>query len=155
MKLNSPFVLLGLAAIVVEAVLLVTPGVSAQELEGGLDSDGPGPTDGVVAFYFHGNARCATCRKIEAYSDEAVRSAATEALADGALSWRVVNVDEPENRHFIEDFQLVTKSVVLAEYRDGEVVRFKNLDKVWQLVRSKDDFVEYVKSETREFLTAS
>ncbi|MFO7616170.1 MAG: hypothetical protein R6V75_02880, partial [Bacteroidales bacterium] len=43
---------------------------------------------------------------------------------------RVVNIDEPENRHFIQDFQLVTRSVVLAEYRDGEVVRYENLDQV-------------------------
>jgi hypothetical protein len=42
--------------------------------------------------------------------------------------------------------------VVLAEYHDGEVVRWKNLDKVWQLVRSEDRFVEYIQGETREFL---
>ena len=111
--------------------------------------------DGVVAFYFHGNVRCATCKKIEAYSDEAVHSGFAESLEDGALAWRVVNIDEPENRHFVQDFQLVTRSVVLAEYRDGRVVRWENLDKVWQLVRSKDSFVDYVQNETREFLGTS
>lgn len=49
----------------------------------------------------------------------------------------------------------ITRSVVLAEYRDGAVVRFTNLDKVWQLVRSKDRFVAYVQDETRAFLEAS
>jgi len=44
---------------------------------------------------------------------------------------------------------------VLAEYRDGQVVRWENLDKVWQLVRSKDLFVDYVQNETREFLGTS
>ena len=93
--------------------------------------------DGVVAFYFHGNVRCATCKKIEAYADEAVQQGFAEALEDGALTWRVVNIDEPENKHFVQDFQLVTRSVVLAEYRDGKVVRWENLDKVWQLVRAR------------------
>jgi len=111
--------------------------------------------DGVVAFYFHGNVRCATCKKIEAYADEAVHSGFAKSLEDGDLEWQVVNVDEPENRHFVQDFQLVTKSVVLAEYRDGRVVRWENLDKVWQLVRSKDLFVDYVQNETREFLGTS
>ena len=46
----------------------------------------------------------------------------------------------------------MTRSVVLAEYREGKVVRWENLDKVWQLVRSKDSFVDYIQSETREFL---
>ena len=112
-------------------------------------------TDGVVAFYFHGNVRCATCKKIEAYADEAIHSGFPDALDDGTLTWSVVNIDEPEDKHFVEDFQLVTRSVVLAEYRDGKVVRFKNLDRVWQLVRDQDDFVAYVQDEANEFLGES
>jgi len=124
----------------------------------GVSAVGPAmtpPVDGVVAFYFHGNVRCATCKKIEAYADEAVHSGFAESLEDGNLAWQVVNIDEPENRHFVQDFQLVTRSVVLVEYRDGQVVRWENLDKVWQLVRSKDLFVEYVQNETQEFLGTS
>ena len=113
------------------------------------------PVDGVVAFYFHGNVRCATCKNIEAYADEAIHSGFAGSLEDGDLAWQVVNIDEPENRHFVQDFQLVTRSVVLVEYRDGQAVRWENLDKVWQLVRSKDLFVEYVQSETQEFLGTS
>ena len=109
-------------------------------------------TDRVVAFYFHGNVRCATCRKIEAYADEAIHTGFARELEQGSLAWRTVNIDEPEHKHFVEDFQLVTRSVVLAEYRGGEVVRFTNLDKVWQLVRTKHDFIEYVQAETEDFL---
>ena len=105
-----------------------------------------------VAYYFHGNARCATCRKIEAYSEEAISTGFESKLADGRLEWRVVNIDESQNMHFVRDFQLVTKSVVLAEYNDGEVVRWENLKDVLQLVRSKDRFVDYVQTRTREFL---
>jgi len=110
---------------------------------------------GTIVYYFHGNVRCATCKKIEAYADEAVHAAFGEDLDDGTLQWRVVNIDEPANRHFIQDFQLVTRSVVLAEYRDGKVVRSTNLDQVWQLVRDKQRFVDYVQSETKAFLAAS
>jgi hypothetical protein len=108
--------------------------------------------DGVVAFYFHGNVRCATCKKIEAYADEAVHSGFPEAFEEGALAWRVVNIDDEGNKHFIQDFQLVTRSVVLAEFRDGDVVRWQNLDKVWQLVRDKERFVSYVQDGTKAFL---
>ena len=134
------------------AFMVAAPRVSAQATAGEPASTQDAVADGVVAFYFHGNVRCATCRKIEAYADEAIHSGFASALEDGALVWRVVNIDEPEDKHFIEDFELVTRSVVLAEYRDGEVLRWKKLDKVWQLVRSKDDFVEYVQDEASEFL---
>jgi hypothetical protein len=107
-----------------------------------------------IVYYFHGNARCATCKTIEAYADEAVHATFAAELEDGTLRWRVVNIDEPEHRHFIQDFQLVTRSVVLAEYRDDEIVRYENLDQVWRLVRDKERFVDYVQSETKAFLEA-
>ena len=105
-----------------------------------------------VAYYFHGNFRCATCKKLEAYSQEAISEGFADELASGDLSWKVLNTDEEEYKHFVKDFELVTKSVVLVEYRDGQVVRFENLKKVWQLVGDKDDFVKYVRDSTREFL---
>jgi hypothetical protein len=107
---------------------------------------------GVVAYYFHGNLRCRTCQTIEAYSEEAIRSEFADELASGHLVWRVVNTDDPENKHFVKDFELVTKSLVLTEYRDGEVTRWENLKQVWQLVRDKEQFLEYVRSSTRRFL---
>ncbi len=138
---------------VIVAVLLATCSFFSPRVSAGQPTTGSAPPkEGIVAFYFHGNVRCATCRKIEAYTDEAIRTGFAEALDNGTLTWIVINVDQPMNEHFIEDFELVTRSVVLVEYRDGEVVRWKNLEKVWQLVRSEDRFVEYIQGETREFL---
>ncbi len=108
----------------------------------------------VVAYYFHGHARCATCRAIEQYSHEAVTTGFQDDLTNGRLEWRVVNTDEQENEHFIDDFQLVTRSLVLAEYRGDEVVRWKNLDQVWRLVRDQEGFAAYVQEETSAFLDA-
>jgi hypothetical protein len=138
----------------VAVILIVASGVTTPKLSAE-DATAAATSDGVVAFYFHGKTRCATCRKIEAYADEAIHKGFAPALQTAALTWRVVNVEELENKHFVEDFQLVTRSVVLAEYRDDKIVRWKNLDKVWQLVRDKDAFTSYVQSETREFLGKS
>ena len=106
----------------------------------------------VVAYYLHGNFRCRTCRTIESYSEEAIRGEFADELASGRLAWRVVNIEEPENKHFVKDFELVTKSLVLTEYEDGEVIRWENLKQVWQLVRDKEQFLDYVHSSTRKFL---
>lgn len=146
---SKSFVLMTAAFLLIVASGVTLPRLSAEE------SPAAAVSDGVVAFYFHGNTRCATCKKIEAYADEAIHQGFVQALDTSALTWRVVNIEEPENRHFVEDFQLVTRSVVLAEYRDGNLVRWENLEKVWQLVRDKDGFTSYVQDETREFLGAS
>ena len=79
MQRTAPFVIVVLAAVAAVAFSLLVPAVSAEEPEKkGAKSDAM--ADGVVAIYFHGNVRCATCRKIEAYADEAVQSRFSEAL---------------------------------------------------------------------------
>lgn len=143
--------------IVIVALLLV--GASAVALPrlgersaGADDGDATAQSPRYVAYYFHGNLRCATCRKLEAYSEEAITQGFAPQLASGTLEWRVINVDESGNRHFVEDFELVTKSLVLVEYRNGEVARFENLRLVWQLVGDKDGFLRYVRDSTGKFL---
>ena len=106
----------------------------------------------VVAYYFHGNMRCATCRSIEAYAKEAIQAGFPKALKDGRLEFRVVNVDEPDNEHFVQDYQLVTRSVVIAEFQGGKQKQWKNLEQVWQLVRDKQAFLTYIQDETRNYL---
>ncbi len=106
----------------------------------------------IIAYYFHGNYRCYTCTKIEKYSREAIEAYFASELGTGQLEFRPVNVDEPANRHFIQDYQLHTRSLVLTLYRDNQQKKWKNLKDVWQLVRDKDRFYQYVKSETEQFL---
>lgn len=105
-----------------------------------------------VVYYFHGNMRCSSCRKIEAYTVEAIRSGFSEALEDGSLELKVVNVEEPGNDHYVRDFQLYTRSVVVEKRADDKPREWKNLDKVWQFIRDKEAFIEYVQQETRAMM---
>ncbi len=109
----------------------------------------------LVAYYFHGNMRCWTCRTIEAYAKEAVETGFPEALKDGRLEFRVVNIEKPGNEHFVQDYQLTTRSVVLVKFADGQQEQWKNLQRVWQLVRDKEAFLKYVQDETRSYLEAT
>jgi hypothetical protein len=106
----------------------------------------------VIAYYFHGTFRCTTCRTIEEYSRDAIQTYFAKELGNGRLQFRPVNVEEPGNKHFIQDYQLVTKSLVLSLVSDGKETKSKNLADVWQLVRDKDKFFQYVKDEVEKFL---
>ncbi len=124
-------------------------GTAASEIQS------PPPANRVIAYYFHGNQRCPTCRNIEAYTKETIQSGFVEELADGTLELRIVNVDEPANEHFVSDFQLTAKSVVLVNEQNGEQAGWKNLEKIWDLVSDKESFVTYIRDETRTQLEAS
>jgi hypothetical protein len=104
---------------------------------------------GVLVYYFHATTRCATCKTIEAYAHETVASRFAADLEARRLAWRAVNVDEPANQHFIRDFQLYTRSVVVVDATDPK--RYKVLDRVWQLVGDKVAFQRYVEQEIRAF----
>jgi hypothetical protein len=108
----------------------------------------------VIAYYFHTNTRCSTCIKIEEYSHEAIEKGFPGEMKNGALEMRVVNYENPENRHFIQDYKLVSKSLVLVNLVDGKQTKWTNLKLVWQLTGHKDAFLNYVRKEVRGYLSS-
>jgi hypothetical protein len=110
------------------------------------------PKSKVIAYYFHGTFRCTTCRTIEQYSHDAIYVFFPKELGNGTLEFRPVNVEEPDNRHFLQEYQLFSKSLVLSLVTDGKEIKWKNLTDVWKLVSDKDKFFQYVKNEVEGFL---
>lgn len=106
----------------------------------------------VIAYYFHRTIRCPSCLAIEDLSRRTIEAHFTDALGEGRLEWRPTNVDEPENRHFEEDFALVTQSLVLAKTQGDAVREWKNLARVWDLLDDPGAFEEYVRREVAAYL---
>jgi hypothetical protein len=106
----------------------------------------------VIAYYFHGNRRCISCRKIEAFTKEAIDSAFGGDLKSGALEWRVVNTDSAQNEHYWTDYKLYTKSVILSDLHGGKETRWKNLEKVWEFLGDQKEFAAYISSELKAFM---
>ena len=106
----------------------------------------------VIAYYFHTNTRCSTCIKIEQYSKEAIEKGFPEELRNGALEMRIVNYQNPENRHYMQDYKLVSKSLILVNMVNGKQTEWTNLKVVWQLTGRKDAFLNYVRREVRGYL---
>jgi hypothetical protein len=109
----------------------------------------------VIAYYFHGTARCSTCHKLEQYSKEAIETNFKDALALGKLEFRVVNVDDKGNEHYASDYQLYTKSLILSLVKDDKQTKWRNLDKIWEYVGNKQRFIDYVKAGVADFLKAT
>ena len=95
------------------------------------------PQSKVIAYYFHGSFRCITCNNMEKYSKEAIEGNFKDELASGELEFKAVNVEEKGNEHFVNDYQLYTKSLFLSIVKDGKEVKSKNLDKIWEFARNK------------------
>lgn len=99
----------------------------------------------VTVYYFHGNARCASCHKIEQYTKEAVGQYFSSGTYAGRVKFVPVNVDENANAHFIKEYKLVSKSVVLQTVKNGKPGSWENLDRIWLELGDKNKFIAYVK----------
>ncbi|WP_417913445.1 nitrophenyl compound nitroreductase subunit ArsF family protein [Candidatus Electronema sp. TJ] len=98
-------------------------------------------------YYFHGNLRCKTCNKIEALTKKTLEESFAEQLKNGSMELQVINVDKAENEHFVDDYELAVRSVVLSQIKQGKEARWRRLDKVWQLVHDEPAFSDYLRTE--------
>jgi len=110
------------------------------------------PGNYIVVYYFHTTFRCPTCYKIEQYTQEAVEHYFNKEIVAGTLVFKTKNFEKKENKHFITDYQLYTKAVVISMIKEGKEVKFNNLTKIWEYVRDKEKFYDYIKTETAKFL---
>lgn len=106
----------------------------------------------VVMTYFLTGARCPTCRKIEALTRETAEKDFAAELAGGKLVFRVIDTGEPENRHYLKDYQLTSKTVVLSRRADGRETGWKEMGKVWDLYDEPEGFRAYLGAQIREYL---
>jgi len=165
-----------LAAAVVVGLVVLRPSVQKSESECGScegcsdyvaggcagamaasDTEGESVPDSdavVVAYYFYTTQRCGNCIKIETFTKEAVETGFSDEMQNGKLVWRMINTDEAENAHYLADYKLITKSVILSDVHGGKEIRWKNLDKIWMLLRDKEEFQKYVRAEVAGFMKA-
>ncbi len=134
-----------LLLVILAAVAVISASVWAIAVE-------TAPSGKVIAYYFHGTFRCQTCTNMEKYSREAIEANFKDALASGKLEFKAVNVEDRGNEHFVNDYQLYTKSLILSLEKNGKEIKSKNLDKIWEHARNKKRFIDYVTKEVAGFL---
>lgn len=138
------YVMVGVAGIVVwVGVAMAAPPLPAT----------PSGPDQVVLTYFHRTLRCQTCLLIENLAGFAVTQNLFKEIEAGTLVWRPVNVDQPENTHFLTDFKLEGQALVLASYKGGQLQDWRVLEEVWNLHGDPAAFDVYVLDAVRAFLS--
>ena len=106
--------------------------------------------DGLTAIYFHAK-RCPICEKIEAFAHESLK---TE-IEQGNIGWAVADYTTQENQAAVEHCKVLASTVVLVDLKDGEIVRWKNLEKVWDYTHDPNAFESYINESWTEFKNAS
>lgn len=113
------------------------------------------PSTRLVVYYFDQGKDCATCEQIPAYTEGVLNAHFAQELQNGSVVWRSVDTDLPRNEHYLSEYQIYTKSVVLATRANGQQLRWKNLDQVWDLIYDRTAYETYLKNEITAALAAA
>lgn len=113
----------------------------------------PGVTPDVTRVtYFSSDVRCYTCVRIEELTRRTVERHFAPEFASGRVAFEVINLDGPGNRHYVQDYRLISKTVIVSDLAAGEEVRWENLQQVWTRQRDEREFETYVIDAVRRHL---
>ncbi len=102
-------------------------------------------SDKINVYYFYGKPRCATCMKIEKYTQNAV-----ESMKDKNIVYKSVDMEKSANSSMVKKYGLFTKSVIISKNKNNKE-QWKNLDKIWLKVGNEQEFKKYVTGEIKIF----
>ena len=105
-----------------------------------------------VVYYFYTNTRCSSCTTIEAYTRAAVARHFPQPYKGWRVEFRGVNIEEKANEHFVQDYWLNSKAVVVQKFEGEKPLKWGLLKSVWQLLGDKEKFMDYVAAETRKVI---
>jgi len=81
-------------------------------------------SDRVEAYYFHFNARCVTCRTVEAEAKADVEMLYPELVKSGKVSFKAVNLDEAEGKTIGEKLGINGQTLLLV--KGGQKINITN-----------------------------
>ena len=79
----------------------------------------PTKENGVEVLCFHGKQRCATCVAIERETKAVIDGQFADAVAEGALEMRIIDITQPENEAIADKYEITWSSLVVVKYTDG------------------------------------
>ena len=108
--------------------------------------------DVIQVTYFSSDARCATCVRIERLTRETVEKNFASEIAGGRIVLQTINLDGPGNEHFVQDYQLISKTVIVSDRAKGQEVKWENLQEVWSKQKDEQAFEAYRVDAVRRHL---
>lgn len=72
-------------------------------------------SNSVEAYYFHFNARCTTCRTVEAQAQADIELLYPELVKSGQISFTAVNLDEPDGKTIGKNLGVSGQTLLLVK----------------------------------------
>jgi len=109
----------------------------------------------VVVYYFHRKFRCQSCEVLESTLLSTIKITYADHFGAGRLAMCIINVDDPENRFYLEQFEILGNSIVIVQKKEGNVLKYKNIESIWEVSEDRDAITNLLQTEVAGFLPES
>ena len=110
-----------------------------------------GPADRVDVIYFHRTQRCYVCYYAEDGIRYTVETYFADELANGKVTFQVVNVQDEENAAIVNKYGAYTLSLFINTIRGG-TDHIEEVTDIWYLIGDDEAFVEVVRDKIEKSL---
>jgi len=95
------------------AWVIILPAIACNA-QSARETTAAGKSGKVEAYYFHFNARCVTCKTVEAEAKADLEVLYPEMVKSGKVSFRAVNLDEPSSKTLAEKLGVNGQTLLLV-----------------------------------------
>jgi hypothetical protein len=98
----------------------------------------------VEVYHFHRTQQCYSCKTVGAYAEETVNTYFAPELASGKVVFGHINIEQPENKALVEQYNPTGPSLWIGVYDKGGFHKEENVN-VWYKIGNKDEYLAYLK----------
>jgi hypothetical protein len=106
----------------------------------------------VVVTFFTEAVPCKVTAKVEGLCRQAVEAAFATELKSGALVYRVLSTESPENEHYLDEYDIGSKALVVARQENGKDAEFVPCHDIWIMIEEPKELADYVQKPIRDYL---
>jgi len=104
----------------------------------------------IDVLYFHATMRCAGCLAIEELTESTMKDTFGKELKDSSITYSSVDFLAEGNEHFQDDYKFDVQTLIISKKVNGKEVKWKNLEKIWDLYSNPGNYSKYLESEIRK-----
>lgn len=102
--------------------------------------------------YFHATQRCQGCLAIEELTENTMKDSFAKELKDSSITYSSIDFLLEENAHFQDDYKFDFQTLIISKKVNGKEVKWKNLEKIWDLYSNPANYAKYLESEINKML---
>jgi len=110
------------------------------------EADKTSSSGSVEAYYFHYNARCMTCKTVEAEAQADIEILYPELIKSGQVSFTAVNLDEPDGKIIGKEIGVSGQALILVKgdqkiniTNEGFLYAVRQPEKLRAIIKEKVD----------------